>query len=138
MLYKMITKCKAVVLLWLVIIFSCNTKDNTIVKFHNFNGIKFYEIHCKGKVYFSLEKGNCDSMPSSYLYPKGDSEDYFCVFLRTKNKKIELYSPYNDVVKIGNISEQIKIFEYKTYKDNIFIEDSIKGKAYTIDGTTSL
>lgn len=49
-----------------------------------------------------------------------------------------MYSPYNDLVKFGNISDQIKIFEYKTPEDNLFIEDSIKGKSYSIDGTTSL
>ncbi|MDP5200867.1 hypothetical protein [Flavobacterium sp. DG2-3] len=127
-----------ILLLTTIMIFSCNKKDNSFTKIHNFKQIKLYEIHCDEKVYFSLEKGKCDSMPSSYVYPKGDSEDYFCVFLRTKNGKLELYSPYNDIVKIGNITNQIDFFEYRSYEDNIFIEDSIKGKAYAIDGSTSL
>lgn len=135
----MIIKYKAILLFGLVFtILSCTTKNNNVTKIYNFKGIKFYEIKCGEKIYFSLQEGNCNSMPSSYIYPKGDSENYFCIFLRIKNKKLELYSPYNDLVKFGNISDQIKIFEYKTPEDNLFIEDSIKGKSYSIDGTTSL
>jgi len=138
MLDKIINKCKVGVILSLIIIYSCNTKHDNGIKVHNFRGIKLYEIHCNEKIYFSLEKGSCDSMPSSYLYPKGNSEHYFCLFVRTKDKKIELYSPYNELVKIGGVDNRLKIFEYRNYEDNIFIEDSIKGKTYTIDGTTSL
>lgn len=79
----MIIKYKAILLFGLVLtILSCTTKNNNITKIYNFKGIKFYEIKCGEKIYFSLQEGDCDSMPSSYIYPKGDSEKLLLHFFK--------------------------------------------------------
>jgi hypothetical protein len=124
-------------LLYILFIFciQCNKNKTSSFKEYNIQGIHLYQIDCGDKIYFSLEKGSCHNIPKDYFSPKGDSESYYCLFLRNKNNNLEVYSPYNNILKMGKIENQLKIVEYKEYKDNVFIEDSIKRKSYVIDGT---
>ncbi|MDN5395449.1 MAG: hypothetical protein L0G05_02905, partial [Chryseobacterium sp.] len=70
--------------------------------------------------------------------PKGDSENFYSLFVRIKKNELEIYSPYNDIIKSGNIDRQVKLIEYKNYLDNVFVQDSLVGKTYVISGTSSL
>ncbi|MCS4303535.1 hypothetical protein [Chryseobacterium sp. BIGb0232] len=129
-MYKKITP------LFLLFLFSCNDKAklNEVVV-HKFNNIKLYQFNCNDQVCFSLEKGSCNNLPNDYFIPIGDSENYYSLFIREKKNRLEVYSPYNSIVKQGDIKKQMKIIEYTSYLDNVFVQDSLQGKSYIISGT---
>lgn len=123
----------------LLSICSCNDKDKlNEISTHKIKDITLYQINCSDGVYFSLQKGSCNKLPSSYFMPKGDSENFYSLFVRIKKNELEIYSPYNDIIKSGNIDRQVKLIEYKNYLDNVFVQDSLVGKTYVISGTSQL
>jgi len=103
---------------------------------HKINDIKLYQFSCNDQVYFSLEKRSCNNLPNDYFIPIGDSENYYSLFIRERENRLEIYSPYSNIIKYGNIEKQMKIIEYKSYLDNVFVQDSLQGKSYVISGTS--
>lgn len=123
------------IFLLLFFLIQCDDKKNVINEFI-IGDVKLYRIVCNNELYFSLKKGDCNSLPEDYFILNGDSENYYSIFVRKKKNKLEVYSPYNDIIKKGKIGTQLTIYEYVDYRTNVFIQDSIKGKSYVISGST--
>lgn len=127
---------KKFITLFLLFLFNCIDKTKSEeISAHEINDIKLYQFSCNDQVYFSLEKGSCNNLPDDYFIPIGDSENYYSLFIRERVNRLEIYSPYSNIIKHGNIEKQMKIIEYKSYLDNVFLQDSLQGKSYVISGT---
>lgn len=125
----------------LFILFDCSEKNNNEVNTYLLNKITLFHIKCEDEIYFTTEKCDCNNISKSNLKIIGDNESYYIINARYNKKlnKIQFYSYFNSVIKNGEISKTIEVFEYKDYLDNVFYNDSIVGnpKFLTFTGTAS-
>jgi len=128
-------------LLSLFILLNCSEKNNNKVNTYLLNNITLFHIKCEDEIYFTTQKCDCNNISKSNLKIIGDNESYYVVNARYNKElnKIQFYSYFNKVIKNGEISNTIEVFEYKDYLDNVFYNDSIAGnsKFLILNGTAS-